>query len=50
MEKFDKRFREIGSEGGWRFAGEAVSCAFFGTSQEYLTKVHTHTSQCTFSI
>ena len=42
MEKFDRRFREIGHEGGWRFAGESVSYAFFGTSQEYLTKVHTH--------
>lgn len=41
MEKFDKRFRDIGRRGGWRFGGEPLSCAFLGKSREYLTKVPT---------
>ena len=41
MEKFDKRFRELGRRGGWRFGGEPLSCVFLGQSQQYLTKVCT---------
>lgn len=42
IQKFDKHFREVGRRSGLRFGGEPFSYAFVGSSQQYLTKVHTY--------